>query len=156
MKGQNTAFIGFTLIEVTLAMTVAAISLTAVFALLATGSQANHTAAEETGATEILTAVANDLRATPAASPTSIQFGILIPSNPVENVTSSTLFFDQFGKSSPSMETGSRYRVTVNFLPTETGRFATLATLRLTWPAPADPSNANTSAVELFIALDRN
>lgn len=146
----------FSLVEITLALGVAAFSLVAILGLLAVGSQVNHTATEQTASTAILTAVADDLRATPTTTATSLQFGIAIPSNPVGAAISSTLYFDSTGQSSTSLGSGSRYRLVVTFLPNGSGRVATLANLRMTWSAAADPSNANTGAAEMIVALDRN
>ncbi len=154
----------FSLVEITLALGVAAVSLLAIFGLLATGTQINHTAIEQTVSSDILTAVAADLRATPKTSPPggatpSPQFGITIPANPVPSPAPSptTLYFNAQGQSSTSRDPDSRYRLTVTFLPTGTGtRTATFANLRMTWPAAADPTNVNTGAAETFVALDRN
>lgn len=145
----------FSLVEVTLALGVAAFSLLAIFGLLATGTQINHTAIEQSASGDILTAVAADLRATPKTTSTSLQFGIAIPPNPV-TATSTTLYFNTTGQSSTSINTDSRYRVVLSFLPNGGARAATLVSLRMTWPARADPTKANTEAAEGFVALDRN
>ena len=76
----------FSLVEVTLAIGVAAISLTAVFALLPIGLQTTHSAIEQTLSNDILAIVIADLIATAPTSPrgtsaTSAQFGITIPGN---------------------------------------------------------------------------
>lgn len=153
---------GFSLVEVTLALGVAAVSLLAVFGLLATGIQVNHTAVEQTAANDILTAVAADLRATPKTSPpggasASPQFAIPIPANPVTAPTVTTLYFDAQGQFSTSVGPMSRYRLIATFLPNGTGaRTASFVDLRMTWPAAADPANVNTGAAETFVALDRN
>lgn len=156
MKTSIARSLGFSLVEVTLALGVAAFSLLAIFGLLATGTQVNHTAIEQTASGDILTAVAADLRATPKATATSLQFGITIPSNPVGAGTSTTLYFDSTGQSSTSLNGSSRYRLVLTFLPNGSGRGATLVSFRMTWPAAADPTKASTSAAEAFAALDRN
>ena len=147
---------GFSLVEVTLALGVAALSLLAIFGLLAAGSRVNHTAAEQATAAALLTAIAGDLRATPPATTTSLQFGIAIPANPVGTPSSTTLYFDSMGKSSTSLGSDSRYRIVLTFLPNGSGRVATLLDLRVTWPGAANPINMNTEAAETFLALDRN
>lgn len=148
--------LAFSLVEVTLALGVAAISLLAIFGLLATGSQTNHTATEQTAATNILTAVAADLRATPASNAQSLQFGISIPPNPVTTGPGTVLFFGSMGQFSNSLTPTSRYRLVLTYLTNGSGRAATLADLRMTWPAAANPADANTSATEIFLAMDRN
>ncbi|MBA3351982.1 MAG: hypothetical protein H0U23_06075 [Blastocatellia bacterium] len=146
----------FSLVELTIALGVAAVSLLAIVGLLATAAQTNHSATEQSASTDLLTAVAADLRATPSATSTSVQFGIAIPANPVGSPTATTLYFDTLGQSSTTLVGSSRYRVVATFLPNGGGRTATLASLRITWPAAADPTISTTGAAEIFVALDRN
>ena len=152
----------FSLVELTLALGVAAISMTAIFGLLVTGSQTNHAAIEQSASGDILAAVAADLRATPKTTPaggatTSVQFGISIPANPVGSTTTSTLYFNAQGQFSTSSTANSRYRLVITFLPNGSGsRTATFVDLRMTWPATATPTSASTGSAEAFIALDRN
>jgi Tfp pilus assembly protein PilV len=154
---------GFSLVEVTLALGVAAISMIAIFGLLVTGTQTNHTAIEQAASSDILATVAADLRATPKTTPpggvaTSLQFSISIPANPVNSATTlPPLYFSSQGQASASLTGNSRYRLIITFLPNGSGtRTATFVDLRITWPAAATPTNANTGAAEAFIALDRN
>jgi uncharacterized protein (TIGR02598 family) len=177
MNCSSQSRLAFSLIEVTLALGVAAISLMAIFGLLVTGTQTNHTAVEQSASSDILTAVAADLRATPKTSPPggatpSPQYKINIPANPVTAATSSTVYFASEGQCSstltgftpcdpsapaPSSTPTVRYRLTVTFLPNVPGaRTATFVDLKMTWPAAANPANVNTSAAEAFVALDRN
>jgi uncharacterized protein (TIGR02598 family) len=152
---------GFSLVEVTLALGIAAISLMAIFALLPVGLQTNQNAIEQTASSGIMSAVVADLRATPPTVPrgssaTSAQFGINIPENPVNSSTSSTLYFDGDGRSSTSLSSNSRYRLIVTFVPNgSSSRTATFIDLKMTWPAAASPANATGSA-QTFVALDRN
>lgn len=148
---------GFSLVEVTLALGIAGFSMIAIFGLLVTGTQTNHTAIEQTACGDILTAVAADLRATPKTNSTSTQFGIAIPPNPVASASSSTLYFDPQGAFSASLSGTSRYRLIVTFLPNGSGtRTATFVDLKMTWPAAAATTGGNTGAAETFVALDRN
>jgi Tfp pilus assembly protein PilV len=151
----------FSLVEVTLALGVASVSLLAIFALLPVGVKTNQVAIEQTASTDVLSAVAADLRATPVTTPrggaaTSPRFGIVIPSNPVGANTTTTLYFTSEGRFSTTLVPGSRYRVSVTFSPNGAeARTATFAHLNATWPAPAAPINAEGTA-EMFVALDRN
>jgi uncharacterized protein (TIGR02598 family) len=150
----------FSLVEITLALGVAAILLIAVSALLPIGLQTSYNATEQTTSSDILAAVIADLRATAPTSPrgsdaTSAQFGINIPGNSGGSRSAATLYFDSEGEVLPSAN-GSRYRLTVTF-PSNGGglRTATFLHLKMTWPAAVDPTNAIGSA-ETFVALDRN
>jgi uncharacterized protein (TIGR02598 family) len=151
----------FSLVEVTLALGVAAISLLAIFALLPVGVRTNQVAIEQNASTDVLSAVAADLRTTTVTTPrggaaTSPRFGIAIRPNPVAANTTTTLYFTSEGRFSTTLGPASRYRVSVTFLPNGAeARTATLAHLNATWPAPAAPINAE-GAAEMFIALDRN
>lgn len=149
----------FSLVEVTLALGVAAISLLVIFSLLPIGLQTNQRSIEQTTSADILSAVAADLRATSVTSPrgantNSTQFGISIP--PAGSTGTTTLFFNSAGQAATSLQSDSRYHVTVTFLPNGTGaKTATFADLRVTWPAAAAITNAQGSA-EMFAAFDRN
>lgn len=165
---------GFSLVEVTLALGVATVSLLAIFALLPLGLRTNQVAIERRAATDVLSTVIGDLRATPVTNPrgsptTSPRFAISIPANPVSNVTAVTLFFNAEGQCSTDLEGSTkpdgsswapplqaRYRATITFAPNGAGaRTATFVNLKATWPAPAPLAHAAGSA-ELFLALDRN
>ncbi len=149
----------FSLVEVTLALGVAAFSLLAIFSLLPIGLQTNQRAIEEMASADILSAVAADLRATPVTNPrgnatTSTHFGIGIPAS--GSTATTTLFFNSAGKFASSQQADSRYRVTINF-PSNGGgaKTATFAILQVTWPAGAAITNAQ-GAAEIFTAFDRN
>lgn len=151
----------FSLVEVTLALGVAALSLLAIFALLPVGVRTNQIAIEQTATTDLLAAVAADLRATPATAPrgratSSPRFAIGIPANPAGSSTSTTLFFTAEGQFSNEVDRNSRYRLTITFLPNGSGvRTATFVDLKATWPAPASIAQAG-GVAEIFLALDRN
>jgi uncharacterized protein (TIGR02598 family) len=152
----------FSLVEVTLALGVAAFCLIAVFGLMPVGVQTNRNATSQTRATNIMAAVMADLRATSRANTTSSQFAIMFG-------TAKTLYFNSEGEAScdlagsqkadcasawsPAIQT--RYRLTVTFPTSPTG--LSYADLRVTWPAPADPANTTPSGTaEVFAAFDRN
>jgi Tfp pilus assembly protein PilV len=151
----------FSLIEVTMALSVCAFCLLAIFGLLPIALQSNQAAVQQTAANGILSAVSADLRVTPAASGTtavtSQQFGISIPVNPVTTSPVSTaLYFTSNGQSSTTLNANSSYRLTITFLPNGTNaRTATCANLQVTWPAQALPVFAAGSA-KMFVAVDRN
>jgi len=151
----------FSLVEVTLALGVAAICLVALFGLMPVGVQTNRNATSQTRATNIIAAVVADLRTTTKTAGTwtgtSPQFCIPLG-------TSRTLYFDSEGRCSsdlagttspcavawaPSLQ--PRYQVNVTF--PSTGNL-TYADLKVTWPASATTANAS-SSVEMFAALDR-
>ena len=149
----------FSLVEVTLALGVAAVSLLAIFSLLPIGLQTNQRSIMQTASADILSAVAADLRATPVTNPrgnatTSTQFGISIPA--AGSTETTTLFLNSAGRSDTSLRPDSRYRMTVTFVSNGGGaKAATFADLKITWPAGAAVTNAQGTA-EMFAAFDRN
>jgi len=136
----------FSLIEVTLALGIAAFCLVAVLGLMPVGVQTNRNATSQTAATSILSNVIADMRATPTSATTSIQYGI-------EFGAGKTLYFDGSGQFTISLGADSRYRLVVSF-PTSPADLS-YADLRVTWPASVIPANASGS-VEMFAAFDRN
>jgi uncharacterized protein (TIGR02598 family) len=148
MMRRKRLWTGFSLIEVTLALGVAAVCLIAAFGLLPIGVQTNRNATSQTVGSSIIAAVIADLRATPTTRTTSSQFGITFGINPP------TLYFDGAGQVSSSLVADSRYQLNITWnASAPTG--LKYADLKLTWPAAATPANA-TGALELFAAFDRN
>ena len=150
---------GFSLVEVTLALGVAAVSLLVIFSLLPIGLQTNQRSIEQAASADILSAVVADLRATPVTNPrgnatTSTLFGISIPAAGSTGTT--TLFLNSAGQSATSQQSDSRYRITITFLSNGGGaKTATFADLKVTWPPAAAVTNAQGLA-EMFAAFDRN
>ena len=142
----------FSLVEVTLALGIAAFCLIAVFGLMPVGVQTNRNSTSQTAAANIISAVVADLRTMPKTSGTwagvSVQFGIpLQPSTALYR-----LYFDGQGRFTTALSADSRYQLNVTF-PVKGN--LTYADLKMTWPAAATSANANGSA-EMFAALDRN
>lgn len=157
----------FSLVELTLALGVAAFCLLAVFGLMPIGVQTNRNATSQTRATNIIAALTADLRATPKTAGTwagtSSQFCITIPLNPT--VTPITLYFDSEGRCSNDLA-GSTSPCGVSWNPALQARYqvnvtfpsignVTYADLKVIWPAAAATANASGSA-EMFAAFDRN
>src|SRR5438093_4759057 len=148
MIHRNCKLGAFSLVEVTLAIGVAAFCLIAVFGLVPVGVQTNRNATSQTTATNIVAGVVSDLRATPKANATSSQFGITFGTNPPP------LYFDGAGQFTTTLGANSRYQlnITWNASAPSGSRYADL---KVTWPAAATPANASGS-VEMFAAFDRN
>ena len=144
MKKRFTS--AFSLVELTLAIGIAAFCLIAVFGLMPVGVQTNRNATSQTAAANVMAAVIADLRATPKTSTTSSQFAIIFG-------TDKTLYFDSVGQASTSLGTNSRYQLKIAWTST-TPTGARYADLKVTWPAAATPANASGS-VETFAAFDR-
>jgi len=158
---------GFSLVEVTLALGIAAFCLIAVFGLIPVAALTNRNATSQTRATNITAAVIADLRATPKTNSASLQFAIPF------FTTNTTRYFDSQGQCScdsagtqrpnPLTRTCSaswspalqpRYRVTITWSGSTTLPYADV---KVTWPAAVDPASSTPSgSTEMFAAFDRN
>ena len=152
MKKQFTC--AFSLVEVTLAIGIAAFCLLAVMGLIPIAVQTNRNATSQTAANGIIASVIADMRAT--TSSTSPQYNITFG-------TCRKLYFDGAGQVVASVVCSnnavppatSRYRLNVSFPTSPAG--LSYADLRVTWPAPVDPTTTTPSgSVEIFAAFDRN
>ena len=84
---QRYAASAFSLVEVTLALGIAAFCLIAVFGLVPVAVLTNRNATSQTAATNIMAAVVADMRATPTTTNTSSQFGITLWTRPTQHDT---------------------------------------------------------------------
>ena len=161
----------FSLVEVTLALGIAAFCLIAVFGLVPVAVLTNRNATSQTAATNIMAAVVADLRATPKAKFVSGQFAITIPSDQSSGAGSScqqclpcwinqtqTRYFDGSGNV-VAAGTGL-YRVTLTLMQNPSATTTTGALfydVRVTWPAAADPCVTTPSgSVENLAVFDRD
>lgn len=153
----------FSLVELTLALGVAAFCLIAVFGLMPVGLQTNRNATSQTTATNIIALVVADLRAnykTPQNDWRSPLLWITLG-------TPKTLYFDSQSRCSSDLAGTNPcgagflvsplqtwYRVKVTF-PLSTGNL-TYASIKVTWPAGADPATTTpTGSVEMFAAFNK-
>src|SRR6266516_944772 len=127
---------GFSLVEVTLALGIAAFCLIAVIGIIPVGVQTNRNATSQTAATNIMAAVVTDVRATSKTKFGSAQFGITIPSNHnggagptcprcagCWNNQTQTRYFDGSGKVVASA--AALYRVTLTLVQNPTATTTT-------------------------------
>lgn len=151
---------GFTLVEVTLALGIAVFCLVVIFGLMNVGINTSSASVEQTVATNILAAVASDLRAAPTPSANtsgtitpgaaSAVYGLTLPVNGATggNTTRSLDSTGQLlGGTVPA-----RYQLDVSTI-SGTSRGATLARITVSWPPGAV---VKSGSVEMLVALDRN
>src|SRR4026207_1558234 len=93
MKLSCRSIAAFSLVELTLALGIAAFCLIAVFGLVPVGVQTNRNATSQTTATNILSSVISDIRASPKGSSTTAKYKIRMSKG---NTT--TVCFDGQGK----------------------------------------------------------
>jgi len=144
MKTLRQPRAGFSLIEVTIALGIAAFCLITVFALLPLGLNSNQNSFEQTAAAGIATAIAADLHGTPVVSSaevssTTSRFNIAIPepgmatsSTGNSGVAYQTIFFTRdggpwlpagqtnpVGQEARASNPPPRYRATITFRPVD-------------------------------------
>jgi Tfp pilus assembly protein PilV len=156
----------FSLVEVTLALGIAAFCLIAVFGLVPVAVVTNRTATSQTAATNIMAAVVSDLRAAPKTNSWSYQLAIRFGTNATRYFDSQRqCSCDSAGVQKPNPSLGDcslswspalqpRYRVTITWSGSSSLRYADL---KATWPAAADPATITPAgSTEMFAAFDRN
>jgi hypothetical protein len=166
----------FSLVELTLALGIAALCLVTVFALVPIAVLTNRNSTSQTAATNIAALAVADLR---AAKTASFMLGITIPTDPTSlpqfvppdvvpcssgrtSGTSQVRYVDAQGLVSASINSNppSLYRLIVTFVKNTTATATTGAmyvNVKVTWPAAIDPCAITPAgSVETFAALDRN
>jgi type II secretory pathway pseudopilin PulG len=140
----------FSLVEMTLALGVAAFCLIAVLGLMPVGVQTNRNATSQTAATNILSSVVSDIRASPTGQGRSAIYKINRGKN-----NNTTLYFDGGGECSPNLNGSTRVDGTPWNPPLQTRYRLYVATdatvggvlnpqhawLRVSWPAAVDTIN---------------
>ena len=139
----------FSLVELTLALGIAAFCLLAVFGLIPVAALTNRNATSQTAATNIMNAVVSDLRAAPTTKTKSSQFQITFATSGTQ-----TLYFDASGTASISLTANSRYQLNVTWSNSSWNGLL-YADVKVWWPAAATAANASGST-EMFAAFDRN
>src|SRR5258705_6008484 len=105
MKLRSRSIAAFSLVEVTLALGIAAFCLIAVVGLVPVGVQTNRNATSQTAATNILSSVVSDIRASPPGNGPSAKYGI-----GKNKAAMTTLYFGGQGQATTLRGANSRYR----------------------------------------------
>lgn len=170
MNKPSTASSGFSLVEVALALGVAAFCLITLLALIPVGVKHYQQGDTQDAMVSLATMVTRDLQATASSSSTvsSPRFGFPVPAASGASGTLCTIYVDPSGTATATAvnappTSASIYRVSVQFYPPSgvTMKTATLARLMVTFPALADaaPTTSPTNYSNIFettIALNRN
>jgi hypothetical protein len=150
MKLRSRSIAAFSLVEVTLALGIAAFCLIAILGLVPVGVQTNRNATSQTVATNILSSVVSDIRASPKGGSNTAKYKIRRGKG-----NQTWVCFDRQGQPdgpgqgglvTPPCRPGNwHYRLYVKIYPTATlpGNLAPYCTnyavLKVIWPAAADP-----------------
>jgi type II secretory pathway pseudopilin PulG len=159
----------FSLVELTLALGVAAFCLLAVFGLMPAGLKTQQTSIQQTTANQIISTIFSDLRAD-VRLPPGLESKVCGNDPPCEwqNLhghwravsAPDTLYFTNEAKQtgtvngSPPADAVFRAKITYRFPPSET---TSLADIRVTWPAQVNPDDGGIPAgsVTTLIAVNR-
>jgi uncharacterized protein (TIGR02598 family) len=170
MKTSLRNISAFSLIEVTLALGVAAFCLVTVFGLLPIGINSNQISIQQTSAANLAKGIVSDMRATEMSTPVATTSAIYKIPMPVaaSGTSTATLYLRDDGSTGTTAVNHNadptqnpRYRATLFFNPPASGRASTPVRILVTWPALADPTWSSTPAAytgyyETITTLDRN
>ena len=162
MKPCKARQCGFSLVEVTLALGVAAFSLLVILAMLPVSLKTNQASANQTVSNGIISQIAADLRAAARLPPGQVskQFS-LDPSKGIKgrwDPTPDYVYFDHDGRPTGTNQStapsDALYRATITYRqpPTDT---TSLADVKISWPAGQSDRNKVAGSVEMFVAINR-
>jgi uncharacterized protein (TIGR02598 family) len=152
----------FSLVEVTLALGVAAFCLVAVLGLLPTSLKTQQASIQQTIANQIISEILGDLRADirlpPGQASHEGDSGFGLHGHWAQLYAPDTLYFNQQGKwlqlnGSPPADATFRVKITYLFPPNTS---TSVAYVKVTWPAQVDPTTVTPAgSVQTFIAVNR-
>jgi len=146
----------FSLVEVTLALGIAAFCLVAILGLLPVGLTSNQASVEQTVAAGVTSAIVADLRATPATNTNSAIYNI----TNAPAATAQQLRLCEDGSPDATGGSNSRYLAYVTFSTPTCPKAPTPTRILITWPAAGDlnnnPPKNFSGSFEAVTALDRN
>jgi uncharacterized protein (TIGR02598 family) len=162
LKGFLAKAAAFSLVEVTLALGIAAFCLITVFALLPVALKTQQASIQQTTANTISSQIIADLSAALRLPPGQQSKQFNLHGHWAEALTPDILYFAKDGTFVPGSTNQNPapatavFRATVTYLqpPTET---TSLADITVTWPAQVDPlaGGVPTGKVETFAAINR-
>jgi uncharacterized protein (TIGR02598 family) len=161
MKLRSRSAAGFSLVELTLALGVAAVCLIMVFGLMAVGLKTQQASVRQTTANAIISQVVADLGAAVRLPPGQQSKQFSLTGHWAAQATPDHLYFMTDGAfitgstNQQTPPTNAVFRATVTYLkpPTET---TSLADITVTWPGQVDPTTGVPAGkVETFAAINR-
>jgi len=166
MKAHARSAAGFSLVEITLALGVAAFCLIAVFGLVPVALNTQQASVNQTKANAIISQVINDLRADvrlPQGQQSKSQegtAGLGLHGHWAAQATPDTLYFTNDGNQTPphtinvSPPADAVFRVKVSYLfpPTAT---TSIAKITISWPAAQSDLTKVVGSIDMFAAVNR-
>ncbi len=157
---------GFSLVEITLALGVAAFCLVAILGMLPVGLKTQQAGAQQTTANAIISQIVADLRADvrlpPGKASKEATSGLGLNGHWAARATPDTLYFTSEGKQTPNAgsvnvsppPSDAVYRATITYLfpPTAT---TSIAKIIVSWPAAQSDLTKVAGTAEMFAAVNR-
>jgi type II secretory pathway pseudopilin PulG len=172
MKAFDHQIAGFSLVEVTLALGVAAISLLALLALLPVASKTQQNSIQQTTANQIISQLNAVLRADVSLPPGQANKVCPDPPDPnqpcnwgdlhghwLDQAAPDTMYFTNDGlqtgnlNGDPPQDAVFRAKITYRFPPSDT---TALANIAVSWPAAVDPENGGVPAGYILTTIAVN
>jgi uncharacterized protein (TIGR02598 family) len=153
----------FSLVEVTLALGVAAFALLAILGMLPTSLKTQQAGVQQTTANSIISQIFSDLRADlrlpPGLASHEGDAGFQPPLHGhwLQMLTPDTLYFTQEGKPVNSAEDVPVFRAKITYIPVLPTQTTSLANITVSWPAQVDPASGGVPAgsVTTLVAVNR-
>ena len=150
--------VGFSLVEVTIALGIAGFFLTAVLGLLPVAIETQQTSIDQRTANGIITELVGDLRAAfrRPGNGNSSQFGVEITKLPPglgQKYTPTPVYFAIDG-TKLNGSAGAAYKATITYYST-TDATSTLANVVITWPAAQNDLTKVAGSAEMLAVIDR-
>lgn len=160
MKRFRQTEFAFSLVEVTLALGVAAFTLLIIVGMLPVSLKTNQASTQQTIANSIISQVAADLRAAARLPPgqQSKQFSLHPHNGGPWDPTPDYIFFTDDGRPTGTNQTTApsdaifRATITYRLPPTDT---TSLADIKVSWPAQQADMTKVAGSVEMFVAINR-
>jgi len=164
MKPPVRRIAGFSLVEVTLALGVAALCLIVLFGLMAVGLKTQQASMQQTTANDIASMILGDLRADvrlpPGQASKEGTSGFQLHGHWATVGTPDTIYFTNQAKMTGSLNASTApadaaFRAKITYMAPPTAS-TSVATVTVSWPAAADPAAVTPAgSVGTFIAVNR-
>ena len=146
----------FSLVEVVIALGIAAFCLVALLGLFPSGLKSAKNTVDQTAAAGLLENVALDLRGVPVGSNSSSLYGITLPAvGAVSPITTNFFFNEDGGISGSSSSINARYGVLLTF--TNPFSLVTIARVQIYWPPTISTNNLGNAlgVIESVFSINR-
>jgi uncharacterized protein (TIGR02598 family) len=163
LKRASNKVSAFSLVEVTLALGVAAFALLAILGMLPASLKTQQASIQQTTANSIISQIFSDLRADLRLPPglasheTDGGFQPPLHGHWLHTLAPDTLFFTQEGKPVNNAGDVAAFRATITYNPVPPTGTTSLASITVSWPAQVDPSTGGVPAgsVTTLVAVNR-